>query len=271
MKICWDNIENCKLNTHGNLWDSKKKVRYYIRECITCSEEYITQNKVSNFCTQRCKKMTQDAKHRMSMSKIGNTVNVGRHLSEEHKRKVGIAHSGERNYNWRGGVSKNRTPLYDTFFDRLSYCEEIRRDPEHTDILQVKCFKCKKWFVPRTNNIFARLSCLNGKLGGESHFYCSSWCKDSCSVYHSVKYPRGYAPNNSRPDQNDWRDLVLRRDNYKCVKCGSSNGLIAHHREGIRWNPIESADIDMGITLCRSCEKEVHSKRDCRMYDMKCN
>jgi hypothetical protein len=41
--------------------------------------------------------------------------------------------------------------------------------------------------------------------------------------------------------------------------------------EGIRWIPLESADIDKCITYCKKCHKEVHKKEDCRTIDMKCN
>ena len=40
--------------------------------------------------------------------------------------------------------------------------------------------------------------------------------------------------------------------------------------EGIRWEPLESADVDMCITLCKSCHIEVHKLPDCGNNDMRC-
>jgi len=35
-------------------------------------------------------------------------------------------------------------------------------------------------------------------------------------------------------------------------------------------NPIESADLDMVITLCKGCHKEVHKLPGCKYNDLKC-
>jgi len=32
-----------------------------------------------------------------------------------------------------------------------------------------------------------------------------------------------------------------------------------------------SADIDIGITLCKSCHKKAHKEIGCRFVDMRCN
>ena len=50
---------------------------------------------------------------------------------------------------------------------------------------------------------------------------------------------------------------------YKCQKCNKHQseldvGLHCHHVEGIMWNPIESADVDMCITYCKTCHTTIH-------------
>ena len=60
------------------------------------------------------------------------------------------------------------------------------------------------------------------------------------------------------------------------MKCGKHQddldvGLHAHHIEGIRWESIESADIDRVITLCVDCHHAVHKIPGCSTYDMRCN
>lgn len=56
----------------------------------------------------------------------------------------------------------------------------------------------------------------------------------------------------------EWTKKVKERDGWKCVKCGSSNRLAAHHI--IPWKEDETKrfDIDNGISLCCSC----HAKKE---------
>ena len=137
--------------------------------------------------------------------------------------------------------------------------------------MQVKCTYCKEWFNPSMASIQSRIKALEGRTEGECRLYCSDECKKLCPVYGQIKYPKDQKPYlPPRDTQAQWADMVKGRDEYKCVKCGSTEGLIAHHIEGIQWNPIESADIDIGVTLCKKCEKEVHSIEGCSYYDMRC-
>ena len=67
--------------------------------------------------------------------------------------------------------------------------------------------------------------------------------------------------------------MVLKRDNYTCQKCKKHQkdlnvGLHCHHKEGILWEPLESADIDQCITLCKNCHIETH-KNPCPIKDYK--
>lgn len=70
--------------------------------------------------------------------------------------------------------------------------------------------------------------------------------------------------------------MVLKRDNYTCQKCERhqsilNTGLHCHHFEGIKLNPIESADIDMCITLCKPCHKFIHDQAGCKYHELRCN
>jgi 5-methylcytosine-specific restriction endonuclease McrA len=75
--------------------------------------------------------------------------------------------------------------------------------------------------------------------------------------------------------QPELRKLVLKRDNYTCIKCKKTQdelkvGLHCHHIEGIRHNPIESADVDICVTLCKNCHKKVHKQKGCTYNDFQC-
>jgi len=74
----------------------------------------------------------------------------------------------------------------------------------------------------------------------------------------------------SREVQPELRQMVFERDNWTCQKCGAMESLHCHHLEGIRWEPLESADIDKCITYCRNCHEDVHKLPDCGYQDMRC-
>lgn len=58
-----------------------------------------------------------------------------------------------------------------------------------------------------------------------------------------------------------WRDAVLERDGSKCVKCGASHRLEAHHI--LRWSthPEERFNVDNGVTLCTGCHRDEHRRK----------
>ena len=178
---------------------------------------------------------------------------------------------GKNNNMWKGGVTKLNIPPYDTFAPQLSWCEEVRRDPENLDYLQVKCTEssCRKWFTPTRTQANTRIAAV--KVTDGSNFYCSEGCKKSCSIYDRSKFPKGFINNDKvRQEQADWAAMVKERDNYECQKCGATENLVAHHMEGLNANPLMSADVDIGITLCKECHKKVHKELGCRFTDMKC-
>jgi hypothetical protein len=71
--------------------------------------------------------------------------------------------------------------------------------------------------------------------------------------------------------QPELRKMVFERDDWSCIKCGSDTNLhCLYHMEGLNQNPLESADVDICITLCKKCHIEVHKKKDCRYSDMRC-
>uniref|UniRef100_A0A6M3KJI5 HNH endonuclease n=1 Tax=viral metagenome TaxID=1070528 RepID=A0A6M3KJI5_9ZZZZ len=174
--------------------------------------------------------------------------------------------------NWKGGVTGLSISLYDTYASQISFCEEVQRDPGNNDWLQVRCTNsdCRKWFRPTYREMCGRIKALNRKNKGELRFYCSDECKKLCSIYGQYKYPKGFInTDNIRYDQAEWSQMVKERDECQCVKCGSTKKLVAHHIEGLIENPIMSADIDIGITLCKKCHKLAHKSIGCRFIDMK--
>ena len=166
---------------------------------------------------------------------------------------------------------KLNIPTYDTFQPQLEpYGVKCRRNKEDNNILEVKCMYCDRWYIPSYKSVRNKISAIKGKISGEYNLYCSDECKKACPTYRQVKYPKDFKINTSREIQPELRKLVLKRDNYTCQKCNTTNvELHCHHYEGIEVNPVESADIDQCITLCKKCHNDVHRKDKCGIKDYK--
>ena len=160
--------------------------------------------------------------------------------------------------------------LYETYYSRLNYADECRQDPNNKDLIQVKCLYCNQWFNPTNIQTKTRIMALEGKNPGEHRLYCSEECKINCPTYKKNYYSAELKLNTYRDVQPELRKLVLERDNWTCIKCGSKSNLHCHHIEGIRWEPLESADIDKCITVCESCHKQIHKKDGCGFAELRC-
>jgi len=220
------------------------------------------------------KKHTEETKRKISRKAVGKLT------SEKTKRKISESLKGKNNpqygrrgnksINWKGGYASNNIPMYDTYASQIEWCESVRRSQSDKNILEVKCAYCGKWFIPKRTGISSRINFLNNNYFGESRLYCSDSCKSECPVFNQIKWPKDFKISTSREVQPELRQLVLKRDNYKCVKCGSEKSLHCHHIEGIQWEPLESADIDICLTLCKSCHKKVHKKEGCKYNEIRC-
>lgn len=167
---------------------------------------------------------------------------------------------------------------YDTYAPQISYADKVKNVD---GFLQVKCTYCGKWYCPTVLSIQNRIKALNGIInskGAENRLYCSDECKQACPIYWKQLYQEGHTKKNQNPArevQSELRQMVFERDEYICIKCGKHQDeltvpLHCHHIEGILWEPIESADIDMCMTVCKNCHKEIHQQEDCKYIDMKC-
>ena len=165
--------------------------------------------------------------------------------------------------------------IFDIWFLKIQKYEECRRDPKDLNLLQVKCKYCSQWMNPTNRQIGKRLNALKGNSEGDSHIHCSKACKRSCPIFNQNKYPKGFQPSTSREVQPDLRKMVLERDNWTCQRCGKNKEddieveLHCHHIDPVVNNPIESADIDNCITLCKECHKFMHTQiPGCKLGDL---
>ena len=72
--------------------------------------------------------------------------------------------------------------------------------------------------------------------------------------YESIK-GRGTA------EYRDWKNQVLKRDNYTCRICGSKEYVHAHHIKSYAKYPDLRHEVENGITLCSACHRKMHSRR----------
>jgi 5-methylcytosine-specific restriction endonuclease McrA len=165
------------------------------------------------------------------------------------------------------GESKKHPINNKKIIDRLTIEEEpIEIDGE----IQCRCAYCKQYFVPTRKQLRSRTRVLADNNRGESRLYCSDGCKKQCPIFHKSKYNNLFQFDTSRPDQSELRQLTLTRDNFECQRCGSSEDLHCHHITGVEINPVESADLDNCITLCKDCHQKAHKEKGCNMRRQLC-
>ena len=273
MKICYDNLEGVKLTKNG--YFIKGTNTYILKDsCSNCNQPFLTnKHNPSVFCSKSC-------------GIVNNPLfNKGKKLSSSHKKALSIAqlkrfNNKENHPRWKGGIySLKKVPLYDTYKDQLIGSDLSYKVVNDLKLLQVRCVYCGKYFIPSLSNVRNRIVCLNqstkSRTYGEGRFYCSDNCKSACPVFNQRKYPKGFKKATSREVQPELRQLVLKRDNYTCQYggCGKTvedSELHCHHIEGINLNPIESADLDLCITLCKEHHKLVHKEKGCKYHELKC-
>lgn len=86
--------------------------------------------------------------------------------------------------------------------------------------------------------------------------------RNNTRIYRGYRYCRACRVVQNRPYKKlyRWRNSVLRRDDYLCVKCGGrGNGLHVHHIDGNVSSSEPETDVSKGITLCATCHKKEHA------------
>jgi hypothetical protein len=195
---------------------------------------------------------------------------------EKHRCKVRLLSvKGANNPMYKGGVTQLNLPLYETYAPKLSKYQTVYEvEKDGLLLVGVACVYCGTIFVPTITAVKARLSSLYGRGPGEANLYCSENCKKACPTYGQIKYPKGFKVSTSREVQPELRKLVLSRDNFQCQICGvgiEEAELHCHHIEPVSQNPIESADVDNCIILCKNCHKQAHTLPGCSYNELKCD
>ena len=127
--------------------------------------------------------------------------------------------------------------------------------------VQVSCDEC--------NNIFNLSYCTYNK-NCERHdgkYYCHA-CSHKLFA-SGVNHPswKDDKPTDIRilqrnyPEYTQFIKRVLARDNYTCKCCGrKTHDIEVHHLDGYNWCEEKRTDDTNGITLCKKCHDNFHSK-----------
>jgi 5-methylcytosine-specific restriction endonuclease McrA len=69
-------------------------------------------------------------------------------------------------------------------------------------------------------------------------------------------------------EYHKWRNSVINRDK-KCVICGATEHLTAHHMNHDSYFKDQRFDVNNGVTLCSKCHMNFHNNFK-RSYRQKC-
>lgn len=104
-----------------------------------------------------------------------------------------------------------------------------------------------------------------------AHKNCESINTINPSVSNKTITKESYSDLLKYSEWQTKRQEILKRDNYKCCYCGSTNKLCVHHKYYLQYpnhqkvNPWDYPD-DALITLCNKCHYKVHQHKPIKVY-----
>ena len=114
-----------------------------------------------------------------------------------------------------------------------------------------KCPTCQKIFIAKASeDKYCSVECYNKDRHmpkGENHWNWKGGISKINDRHDSTEY-------------KDWRLKVYKKDNYKCVKCGSKEKINAHHIYSWHHYPKLRYEVSNGITLCQNCHIKIHQQ-----------
>lgn len=253
-----------------------------MKKCSRCGEEKelcefgVDRQKrdgLMSYC-KRCKKIESVRYREANSEVISIKAKIIRSINKD-----SINSKGRDRYYRNYDYEKRRrlrysyqSAKYATFRNSLTI-DEMCKCADDGVSLKVKCKYCGKYFIPTNVDVIRRTQSLKGQVGGENNLYCSLNCKESCPTYGKHKYIEGFNNHvHSREVQAELRQLVFEFDEWKCQRCGATTQeaeLHCHHLTGVELNPIESADVDNCITLCKLHHLELHQREGCTYADFR--
>jgi hypothetical protein len=227
--------------------DHKKKIGLAIKG-KSHSEE--TKKKISE--ANKGRTHSEETKKKISESKLGkSSPRKGETLSKKTKLKLSIYNKKTINY-W-----KKKYPFF-------SQIEEMRYNPNKPGEKEIQvhcknhlCPNSKEqngWFTPTYIQLYERIRQLENEDGnGGSHFYCSEKCKEQCPLFNLKFDPlKETETPYTQEEYQQFRQFVLKRDNYICQYCGGKATEI-HHERSQKLEPFFALDPDLAWSCCKEC------------------
>ena len=258
-----DNKEDILTHHREYYADNKKKVLSDCKKYRDTNKEKVA-SRHKRYRSENKEKILERGKkyYKLNKGKVSKRIEVYRKTNKQQLD------------DWRKEYSKSGAKSSCTMRYELSIYDEVK-DSEDGAFIEVKCAYCGKWMIPTNQQVASRLQSARGTSGGELRIYCSDGCKSSCPTYNQIKYPKKFRKATSRESNPVLRQLVLKRDNYKCQKCGVTAGgdiqLHCHHVVPATQNPMTANDPDNCTTLCKECHKAVHKIPGCGYYELRCS
>ncbi|HUU87207.1 MAG TPA: NUMOD3 domain-containing DNA-binding protein [Candidatus Glassbacteria bacterium] len=200
-------------------------------------------------------------KRKISISSMGRTSpNKGVGMTSSQKKKI------SNKLKMRIRDIKIRYP----FFSRI---EEMRYNPDKPGEKEIQvhcknhnCSNSKEkggWFTPTRTQFQDRRNWLENEGKDICSFYCSNECKNNCPLYNLRIDPfqteyKSYTTH----EYQQFREYVLKRDNYKCQYCGRKVEHV-HHERPQKLEPFFALDPDLAWSVCKKCHYEKGHKDEC--------
>lgn len=259
-------------------------VKYNVRVCEKCKEEYLPRSSTQSWCDKCLTKKCEYCRSEFHVQKK-TKFETAKFCSVECKGKYSSAHYvGKNSPAYKNG---NRTKVKiicdncgnDTYKEQQhvdnwvhNFCGrecqiDFYRKPENKltgkdspkySQVDVKCEWCgkpfKSYLSTRDKVRFCSKKCRNDwqsdMMKGENHY---NWQGGKSKERALDMVSREY---------REWRKSVFERDAYTCQSCGDDKGgnLRAHHIKYYKDYPLLRHDTNNGITLCEKCHIKIHSK-----------
>jgi YHS domain-containing protein len=164
-----------------------------------------------------------------------------------------------------------------------------KKEPKCSEVISEHCgitFNIKDYIIKGRKHLFCSKKCkhdfhsiiTNCKLCGkpfsvlkgsmDKYLYCSKDCAKKNVVLMNVgennpMYKKDKIISNRylryTYEGTEFIKNVYKKDNWKCVICGKSKDLNAHHLNSFTRFKELRYDVNNGVTLCKPCHKEFHS------------
>lgn len=182
-----------------------------------------------------------------SWNKGGTSWSKGRHLSEEHRRKIGLALSGRKG---RIHTEKEKKRISLALIGR-KFSEESKEKMRKNNA---------RYWLGKKASIESRkkMNEAQKRMGNHPPPYIQRG--ENCHFWKG-----GITPENKKVrtslEMKLWRRAVFERDNFICQKYGIKGGRLAvHHINNFADFPELRLAIDNGVTLSERAHIEFHKK-----------